>query len=52
MQLRRWRGTIDTSFDEMDYTAAQRFWSRDYAQHSMHIEPRPLPETTHHDQPR
>jgi len=25
MQLRRWRGTIDTSFDEMDYTAAQRF---------------------------
>jgi hypothetical protein len=24
-QLRRWRGTIDTSFGEMDYTAAQRF---------------------------
>jgi hypothetical protein len=52
MQLRRWHGTIDTSFDELDYTATQYFWSRDYVKHSVHIEPRALREATHHDQPR
>ena len=30
---------FDTLFNERDYTAAQRFWSLNYIQHSAHIEP-------------
>ncbi|WP_225989391.1 nuclear transport factor 2 family protein [Rhodococcus erythropolis] len=30
---------FDTLFNQRDYTAAQRFWSPDYIQHSAHIEP-------------
>jgi predicted SnoaL-like aldol condensation-catalyzing enzyme len=30
---------FDTLFNKRDYTAAQRFWSPDYIQHSAHIAP-------------
>jgi len=30
---------FDTLFNKRDYSAAQRFWSSDYIQHSAHIEP-------------
>ena len=30
---------FDTLFNERDYTAAERFWSPDYIQHSAHIAP-------------
>src|SRR6266849_5324289 len=30
---------FDTLFDKRDYTAAERFWSPNYIQHSAHIEP-------------
>jgi predicted SnoaL-like aldol condensation-catalyzing enzyme len=30
---------FDTLFNRRDYTAAQRFWSADYIQHSAHIAP-------------
>ena len=30
---------FDTLFNRHDYAAAQRFWSRNYIQHSAHIEP-------------
>ena len=30
---------FDTLFNKRDYTAAERFWSPDYAQHSAHIAP-------------
>jgi predicted SnoaL-like aldol condensation-catalyzing enzyme len=30
---------FDTLFNKRDYTAAERFWSPDYVQHSAHIEP-------------
>ena len=30
---------IDTLFNKRDYTAAERFWSPNYIQHSAHIEP-------------
>lgn len=30
---------FDTLFNKRDYAAAERFWSRDYIQHSAHIEP-------------
>lgn len=30
---------FDTLFNERDYTAAERFWSDKYIQHSAHIEP-------------
>ena len=30
---------FDTLFNKRDYTAAQRFWSLNYIQHSAHIEP-------------
>jgi predicted SnoaL-like aldol condensation-catalyzing enzyme len=30
---------FDTLFNKRDYTAAQRFWSADYIQHSAHIPP-------------
>jgi predicted SnoaL-like aldol condensation-catalyzing enzyme len=30
---------IDTLFNKRDYTAAERFWSPEYIQHSAHIEP-------------
>jgi predicted SnoaL-like aldol condensation-catalyzing enzyme len=30
---------FDTLFNERDYTAAERFWSPNYIQHSAHIEP-------------
>src|SRR5260370_21390325 len=30
---------FDTLFNKRDYETAQRFWSRDYIQHSAHIEP-------------
>ncbi|MGY2492539.1 nuclear transport factor 2 family protein [Cupriavidus sp. CP313] len=30
---------FDTLFNQRDYTAAERFWSPDYIQHSAHIEP-------------
>jgi hypothetical protein len=52
MALNTHSDTIDTLFGKRDYAAAQRFWSTDYVQHSAHIEPRPLREATHHDQPR
>src|SRR6266849_10697590 len=31
--------TFDTLFNERDYAAAERFWSPDYIQHSVHIAP-------------
>ena len=30
---------FDTLFNKRDYTAAERYWSPDYIQHSAHIEP-------------
>jgi predicted SnoaL-like aldol condensation-catalyzing enzyme len=30
---------FDTLFNQRDYTAAERFWSPNYMQHSAHIEP-------------
>jgi predicted SnoaL-like aldol condensation-catalyzing enzyme len=30
---------FDTLFNKRDYSAAERFWSPDYIQHSAHIEP-------------
>ena len=30
---------FDTLFNKRDYTAAERFWSSNYIQHSAHIEP-------------
>ena len=30
---------FDTLFNKRDYSAAQRFWSADYIQHSAHIQP-------------
>ena len=30
---------FDTLFNKPDYTAAERFWSPKYIQHSSHIEP-------------
>jgi predicted SnoaL-like aldol condensation-catalyzing enzyme len=30
---------FNTLFNKRDYTAAERFWSPDYIQHSAHIEP-------------
>ncbi len=30
---------FDTLFNQRDYTAAERFWSPDYIQHSAHIAP-------------
>ena len=30
---------FDTLFNKHDYTAAERYWSPDYIQHSAHIEP-------------
>ena len=30
---------FDTLFNRRDYTAAERFWSPNYIQHSAHIEP-------------
>jgi predicted SnoaL-like aldol condensation-catalyzing enzyme len=30
---------FDTLFNKRDYTAAERFWSTEYIQHSAHIEP-------------
>jgi predicted SnoaL-like aldol condensation-catalyzing enzyme len=30
---------FDTLFNQRDYTAAERYWSPDYIQHSAHIEP-------------
>src|SRR5437016_8990074 len=30
---------FDTLFNKRDYVAAERYWSRDYIQHSAHIEP-------------
>lgn len=30
---------FDTLFNQRDYTAAERFWSPNYVQHSAHIEP-------------
>jgi predicted SnoaL-like aldol condensation-catalyzing enzyme len=30
---------FDTLFNKRDYTAAEKFWSPDYIQHSAHIEP-------------
>ena len=30
---------FDTLFNKRDYTAAERFWSPNYVQHSAHIEP-------------
>jgi predicted SnoaL-like aldol condensation-catalyzing enzyme len=30
---------FDTLFNKRDYTAAERFWSPHYIQHSAHIEP-------------
>ena len=31
--------SFDTLFNKRDYTAAERFWSAHYIQHSAHIEP-------------
>ena len=33
------REAFDTLFNQRDYTAAERFWSREYIQHSAHIPP-------------
>jgi len=32
---------FDTLFNKRDYVAAERYWSPDYIQHSVHIEPGP-----------
>jgi predicted SnoaL-like aldol condensation-catalyzing enzyme len=49
---------FDTLFNKRDYTAAGRFWSDHYIQHSAHIAPgreglfdliRSLPETLHYE---
>ncbi len=49
---------FDTLFNKRDYTAARRFWSDHYIQHSAHIAPgreglfdliRSLPETLHYE---
>ena len=34
-----WSEAFDTLFNKRDYTAAERFWSPKYIQHSAHIEP-------------
>ncbi|MFJ8009988.1 nuclear transport factor 2 family protein [Streptomyces fagopyri] len=33
------REAFDTLFNQRDYTAAEKFWSPDYIQHSAHIAP-------------
>ena len=33
------REAFDTLFNQRDYTAAERFWSAEYIQHSAHIPP-------------
>ncbi|MEU1534899.1 nuclear transport factor 2 family protein [Streptomyces fagopyri] len=33
------REAFDTLFNQRDYVAAEKFWSRDYIQHSAHIAP-------------
>ncbi|MFF2382192.1 nuclear transport factor 2 family protein [Streptomyces sp. NPDC058108] len=33
------REAFDTLFNQRDYTAAEKFWSPDYVQHSAHIAP-------------
>jgi predicted SnoaL-like aldol condensation-catalyzing enzyme len=33
------REAFETLFNQRDYSAAERFWSPDYIQHSAHIEP-------------
>jgi predicted SnoaL-like aldol condensation-catalyzing enzyme len=33
------REAFDTLFNKHDYAAAERFWSKDYIQHSAHIPP-------------
>ncbi|MER6441538.1 MULTISPECIES: nuclear transport factor 2 family protein [unclassified Streptomyces] len=33
------REAFDTLFNQRDYTAAEKFWSPDYLQHSAHIAP-------------
>ena len=52
------REAFDTLFNHRDYTAAERFWSREYIQHSAHIPPgrdglfnliRSLPLTLRHE---
>ena len=49
---------FDTLFNKRDYTAAERFWSPNYIQHSAHIAPgrdglfnlvRSAPETLHYE---
>ena len=30
---------FDTLFNKRDYAAAEKFWSKDYIQHSAHIPP-------------
>ncbi len=49
---------FDTLFNKRDYTAAERFWSPNYIQHSAHIAPgreglfnlvRSVPETMHYE---
>lgn len=50
--------TFDTLFNQRDYSAAARFWSPNYIQHSAHIPPgrdglfdliRSVPETLHYE---
>lgn len=52
------REAIDTLFNKRDYTAAERFWSAEYIQHSAHIPPgrgglfdlvRSMPPTLRHE---
>ena len=52
------REAFDTLFNRRDYTAAERFWSAEYIQHSAHIPPgrdglfnliRSLPLTLRHE---
>ena len=52
------REAFDTLFNQRDYTAAERFWSAEYIQHSAHIPPgrdglfnliRSLPPTLRHE---
>ena len=49
---------FDTLFNKRDYTAAERYWSPQYIQHSAHIEPgrdglfdliRSAPDTLHYE---
>src|SRR5580692_6539845 len=49
---------FDTLFNKRDYSAAERFWSSNYIQHSAHISPgreglfnlvRSVPETMHYE---